>query len=160
LKGKEMIDFQIREANTSDTEAITELAIRSKGHWGYSKEQMATFRSELTLTPSMLESRTVFVGENDAGLVGYYSLIVNNEEKLELEHLFVEPSSLRRGIGTRLYEHAKLVSGEKGYDSMVIQCDPNALGFYLKLGAAIVKEVPSSIPGRSISVCIADLVFR
>ncbi|MCA9218621.1 MAG: GNAT family N-acetyltransferase [Planctomycetales bacterium] len=151
-----MTEIHIRKAIGGDAETITELAIRSKSHWGYSEPQMATFRSELTLTPELMESRSVFVAESERAIVGYYSLCLNEHGNLELEHMFVEPSQMRRGIGTLLFEHARRVAIELGFTQMDIQSDPNARQFYLKLGAALVKEIPSSIPGRTIPFFVAD----
>ena len=158
-----MDGLRIREAQPNDTEAISSLAIRSKAHWGYTPEQMATFRGELTMTSEILATRTVFVAEvntdaeTDTEIVGYYSLNIHGPHKVELEHLFVAPTLLGYGMGTHLYEDARRVAQEVGAITMVIQSDPNAKGFYVKMGARLVKEIPSSIPGRTIPLFEANL---
>ena len=155
-----MIEFRIRAAKIEDLPKISTLAIQSKAHWKYTEEQMSTFRSELTMTPQMLTTRLVFVAEEDRQMVGYYSLVdlVGNEPvTLELEHLFVTPNRLRCGIGSSLYSHAKRTAREQGGRSLVIQSDPNARGFYVRLGAKLVREIPSSIPGRTIPYFVADI---
>lgn len=75
----------------------------------------------------------------------------------ELEHIFVEPSHLSQGYGRSLFEHAAALARAEGFVELVIQSDPNAAGFYHALGARLLREIPSSIPGRSIPTFVFSL---
>ena len=49
------------------------------------------------------------------------------------------------------------IAREAGYTSLLIEADPNAVGFYEAMGADRIGEVPSgSLPGRTLPL----LVFR
>ncbi|QDU08688.1 GNAT family N-acetyltransferase [Gimesia aquarii] len=140
----------IRRAQPQECTTISALGIRSKSHWNYSSQMMATFRSELTLLAEDIQKRRVYVVTIDNTIVGYYSLREIDSKAIELEHLFVDPDYLKRGYGSQMFHHAMEVIKSKGFSRLVIQSDPNASGFYEKLGIPLVKKISSSIPGRSI----------
>ena len=64
-----------------------------------------------------------------------------------LEHLWVLPDHMGRGIGTRLFHHIAARTGEFTFTS-----DPQADGFYLKLGARVIGQVESDYQGRTLSL--------
>lgn len=130
--------------------ALTALGLESKAVWGYAPEAMAVFRDELTVPESDVRDGHVFVYVRDEQIVGYYTLKPVAHDCIELAHLFVDPQHLRDGIGKRLFQHAEIRSRDLGFLKLVIQSDPNAAGFYQKLGVSMTGEIPSSIPGRSI----------
>ncbi|WP_298859589.1 GNAT family N-acetyltransferase [uncultured Gimesia sp.] len=140
----------IRRAMPQDSTAISSLGIRSKAVWNYSPQMMATFRKELTLSSEEILNRIVYVSTIDDKIIGYYSLREIDSEAIELEHLFVDPDHLKRGYGSRLFQHAIEVVTSSGFTRLIIQSDPHAAGFYEKLGVPLLKTIPSSIPGRSI----------
>jgi GNAT superfamily N-acetyltransferase len=148
----------IRPAWPGEAETISALAVRSKAHWKYSPEQMAVFRSELTVTPEQIPGRRAHVLEEAGCLVGFYTLLPRDAKVAELEHLFVEPTELGRGVGTALFHHACGVALRAGFRDLVIQSDPNAAGFYRAMGARLEREIPSSIPGRTIPYFAYSLV--
>ena len=140
----------IRPAHASEAAALSALALRSKSHWRYTPEQLEVFRGELTLDPVHISEKRAHVAEEAGAIVGFYTLTSLNDAEVELEHIFVEPAALGRGIGTRLFRHACELARGSGFEILVIQSDPNAAGFYRSLGARLEREIPSSIPGRSI----------
>ena len=143
--------ISIRPAEPSESRELTDLAMRSKAHWGYSAEFMASCRAELTVTPedvAELES-PYFVAENRGQRLGFCALERRNSTEFELEALFVEPAGMGCGVGTALISHAVRIAREHGAKSILIQGDPNAAGFYESVGAIRVGERESdSIPGR------------
>jgi len=150
----------IRPAVPEEAEWISALALRSKAHWGYSPEQMSVFSRELTLSPTDIAARRAHVLEENGRIVGFYTLATRAEGDAELEHLFVEPSGLRRGSGAALFRHACAVAREAGFHRLVIQSDPNAAGFYVSVGARLERHIPSSIPGRELPFFSFDLGER
>ena len=149
----------IRPARGEEAEALTSLAIRSKAHWGYSLEQMVTFRDELTFTAKMVLARRTQILEEDGVVAAMYTLLGEGDE-LELEHLFVDPARLGRGHGRRLFRHAAEVARAAGARALIFKSDPNAAGFYRAMGAVDTGEIPSSIPGRTIPTFRLTLVGR
>ncbi len=148
---------EIRPANADEATEISALALRSKAHWSYSEEQLDVFRSELTMSPDELHDGRAHVIICEGRVMGFYTLgpidskpDSKPERSIELRHLFIDPESLHRGLGTALFRHAVEAARALGYESLVIQSDPNAAGFYLAVGAKLEREIPSSIPGRAI----------
>jgi len=148
----------IRPARPGEAESISALAVRSKSHWKYTPGQMAVFRVELTVTSEQIPGRRAHVLEEAGRVVGFYTLLPRDARVAELEHLFVEPTELGRGVGTALFHHACDVARQAGFQDLVIQSDPNAAGFYRALGARLEREIPSSIPGRTIPYFAYSLV--
>lgn len=142
---------RIRRARPDEAGALSRLAQASKAVWDYTPEQLATFREELTLADDEIELGHAHLLESAAGgVLGFYTLLARVDGALELEHLFVAPDALRAGHGRRLLVNAAELARELGFASLEIQSDPNATAFYLRCGAHLVREIPSSIEGRTI----------
>ena len=138
----------IREAHQSEAEQLTELALRSKGHWGYDQEFLEDARSDLTLTTQYISSCPVFVIEEEGSIKGFYSLSGEGEE-VELMHIFVEPAMIGRGFGRMLFRHAVETARRLKFKQLIIGSDPQAVGFYEEMGARRVGDIASPIrPGR------------
>jgi len=140
----------IRPARATEARAISDLAFRSKSHWPYTAAQLEVFRGELTLSPEEVAAKRSHVAEEEGTILGFYTLVSVGRAEMELEHIFVDPRQLKRGIGSQLFRHACETARAGAAARLVIQSDPNAAGFYHSVGAVLEKEIPSSIPGRSI----------
>lgn len=137
----------IRAGRADELQALSELAVRSKAHWGYSDSFMRACRAELTVTIDLLEH--VFVEELEGQVVGFYALTPLDDMRAELEFLFVEPAQIGAGYGRALLAHARDRAREHGWRVLIIQGDPNAAAFYVRCGATRIGERRSaSIPGR------------
>jgi GNAT superfamily N-acetyltransferase len=67
----------------------------------------------------------------------------------DLTHFFIDPAFMRRGIGNTLFDAIVGLMAGKGGRILRIEADPFAAGFYEKLGARRIGDVPSeSISGR------------
>ena len=144
-----MTTVTIRRAEPHEAPAITLLALRSKAHWGYSAEFMATCRDELTYSADDLRGGAFFVAERENILIGFYALARHSTSEVELEALFVEPAYIGQGYGRALIEHAKATAKAWGAEIMIVQGDPHAKRFYLAAGGELTGETESgSIPGR------------
>ena len=127
---------------------LSDLALRSKGHWGYDAEFLEACRAELTVDPADIGQRRVTVAERAGAVIGFYGLDGDPPE-VELAWLFVEPVHIGTGVGRLLLDHAATAAAEGGCGVLVIQSDPGAEGFYRAQGAEKLGESPSdSIPGR------------
>ena len=148
----------IRPADPHEAPLLSELALRSKAHWGYSSEFLAACRDELAVSASDLAANPTFVLEEGERVVGFYSLEEISSATVELGHLFVEPDSIGSGHGRALVEHARSEAQRRGYRTLVIQGDPNAEGFYVAIGARRVGTRESaSIPGRQLPLLEVSL---
>jgi GNAT superfamily N-acetyltransferase len=144
------VSLTIRRAQAADAESITELAIRSKAHWGYDDEFMQVSRKKLTITPAYILMNPIFVAEMDGQLAGFYSLIkwrdleYPEDNAQELDYLFIEPSFIGTGVGRALWGHAVNVAQALGAVNLLIVSDPNAEGFYAKMGAVTFGQQEST----------------
>jgi len=66
--------MRFRPASLSDIPRLGQLALASKGHWGYSARQLEQWREDLTPRESWLDTGPFVVAENDAGVIGFYTL--------------------------------------------------------------------------------------
>ena len=150
----------IRAARASEARLLSELALRSKAHWGYSSEFLETVRAELSYNEKQLqcEHMRFFVPEQAARPVGFYALAHQSGTQIELDALFVEPECIGKGFGRLLIEHAKSVAATMGARKLIIQGDPNAERFYLAAGGVLTGTRESgSIPGRLLPTFAIDL---
>jgi GNAT superfamily N-acetyltransferase len=139
----------IRRARPSEAGVLSELAFRSKGHWGYDADFLDACRDDLTLSADDITTSAVYVHEDGDSVLGFYSLLFRNDGVAELDDLFVEPAVMGQGVGKRLWQHAASTAREQGCSEMVFQSDPHAEGFYLTMGAERIGESESTVtPGR------------
>jgi len=139
----------IRAALPEEAALLSDIAFRSKAHWGYPPDLMEAFRAELSILPSQIEQTPVFLLLRGGKPAGFYTLEPLSPTEVELGHLFVDPAEIGRGAGRELLSHACEQARQRGYRVLVIQGDPNAARFYEACGARRVGLKPSaSIPGR------------
>jgi hypothetical protein len=62
------VTLRLRPARLGEEAALTELAVRSKGHWGHDAAFLERARPELTVRPEHLERWIVRVAERDGAL--------------------------------------------------------------------------------------------
>jgi len=141
---------RIRRAHRDEADALSALAFRSKAHWGYDADFLDRVRGAMTLHPEDVDRHEVWLAESaDRTPIGYHRVIPG--DPAELEDLWVEPSAIGAGVGRRLFEHAVEVARRGGATALEIDADPNAVGFYERMGAVRIGESPSTlIPGRAL----------
>jgi N-acetylglutamate synthase-like GNAT family acetyltransferase len=147
----------IRRATTDDAATLTNLAVAAKRYWGYPENWIEQWRHELTISRDFVNDNEVYVLTNDEEVRGFYGMVLR-KEKAELEHLWVAPQYIGSGVGRKLFTHALQLAAEHDIAEVEITSDPNAEGFYKKMGARRIGEVradmdenPRSIPRLSIT---------
>lgn len=153
-----MDTVRLRPARADEAALLGELALRAKGHWGYTAAFLEACRSELTFTTADLTARRFTVADAAGEVLGFSSLDGEPPDG-ELGNLWVEPGAIGTGLGRRLFEHAAETARGLGFRRLRIEAEPRAEGFYLAMGATRVGEVPSgSIPGRSLPLLSFELI--
>jgi GNAT superfamily N-acetyltransferase len=148
--------IEIRRAEPTEHETLSAVAHAAKRYWGYPEEWIELWRAELTFTPSSIEERDTYCAILDHKVVGVYAIRVRGEAS-ELEHFWVLPGFMGKGVGRKLFEHAVGTARERGAKNMRIESDPNAADFYRKLGAHQVGEVPGRPEGRLLPLMVIHL---
>ena len=137
----------IVRAKPEDAKTLTEIAHAAKRHWGYSDSWIEAWRDILTMRPEFLEANVAYVAVEDDRAVGFY-VLTPEDDGVHLDHLWVAPDAMRRGIGRTLFEHAAVEAKNLGCDSIMIEADPNAEGFYKRMGAKRVGTSASEMEGE------------
>jgi N-acetylglutamate synthase-like GNAT family acetyltransferase len=147
----------IISANLSDSKILTEIALKSKAYWGYSKELLHSWTNDLTVTTDIISNTDVFKYIVDNKTVGFYILNPPKEKTIELEMLFVLPEFIGRGFGKQLLQNAVDRSLKLNVKSIIVLADPNAVPFYKLQGFYKIDKKESSISGRFLPIMQKDL---
>lgn len=143
-----MTELTLRRARPDEAGTLSELALAAKGFWGYDQAFIESCRAELSISPDDVARRTYVVADTGGLVVGFYS--VDGEPPVgELSNMWVRPSEIGTGLGRVMWQDAMSAAAAAGFEWLKIDADPNAEGFYRKMGAERIGEAPSgSIPGR------------
>jgi len=145
-----MTAILLRAAKIGEAPALSQLAMASKASWGYPAEQMTGWWDPLTITPASIVANPTFVAETGTQgneIAGFYQL-GPAQTPWALEHLWVHPDWMRRGIGRELVTHASTYAHRHGVDHLGIDSDPHAEPFYLSCGATRVGSIPAPVPAE------------
>jgi GNAT superfamily N-acetyltransferase len=142
----------LRPARVDEAEALSALTRRSKQSHGYSDEFMTRFMNigDMVITPESISRNPVMVAEVDGRVAGFAHLKpLDHPDAVCLEDLFIEPDAQGKGVGRVLFDWALATAAERGYDWLEWESDPNAAGFYEKMGGEKIGETKSTlIEGR------------
>ena len=144
--------MKIEKAKNTDASEITELTIRSKSYWNYSKEQIEEWKNDLTVTSDYIEKKEVYKLIDNTILIGYYSYYKLNEKDVKLENLFIEPRFIGQGYGKLLISDFLQRIKKTAYKKVTLDADPNSEKFYLCIGFQSVGQLKSAIKGRFLPI--------
>jgi hypothetical protein len=141
-------EVTLRRARPDEAATLSSLALAAKGFWGYDRAFIEACRAQLTFTGDDLARRRFVVAGLGGQVAGFYS--VQGEPPVgELAHMWVRPGEIGTGLGRIMWQDAMATSAADGFGYLEIQAEPNAEGFYRKMGAERIGETPSGvIPGR------------
>jgi GNAT superfamily N-acetyltransferase len=139
--------LRIRAATPADVQVLGHIARAAKASWGYSGRQLDTWRAELEPTAESVRDQPTFTAEVEGEVVGFYQLRTAGAWA-ELDHLWVHPMFMRRGIGGALVAHALAYLAQSGIASLDVDADPNAEPFYTACGAVRIGVRAAPIAGE------------
>ncbi|MEA1009290.1 GNAT family N-acetyltransferase [Bacillus cereus] len=134
--------MKIRKALLSEANELSELALHSKATWNYSEEFILACKEDLTITEEYIKNNFVYVLENDNRKIGFFSFLRNDNA---LDFLYIHPRFKGIGYGKILWKFVIEQANELRIKSFTIDSDPNAKGYYLKMGAKLIGETPSTV---------------
>jgi GNAT superfamily N-acetyltransferase len=141
------MQLRIEKAGREAHLALTEIAHAAKRHWGYPERWMQLWRDTLTITPDYIADNEVYLARAGEQVVGFYALL-GSGAKLTLDHLWLVPSQIGAGIGRKLFDHAITTARRLGAAEVEVEADPNATGFYERMGATRVGENVYEMDGQ------------
>lgn len=137
----------IRPASTDEASHLTTIALEAKRYWGYPEHWIKHWESDLTISPDFIRDNHVYVVEENDEIQGFYALCVAGN-KAELEHMWVTPARIGSGIGKELFLDAMERAAALNVRAVEISSDPNAAGFYKRMGATQIGEIDASLDGQ------------
>ena len=147
----------LRRARRGEAERLRDVLAAAKGHWGYDPAGVSEWAASIDM-PATLREQEVWVAESDGAVVAWAGLMPPRDGVAVLDHLWVDPGSMRAGIGSALFRRAADRAAELGAARMEWEAEPNALGFYGRMGGRMLREVISEW-GRPVQVMGVDLPF-
>ncbi|MBM7035055.1 GNAT family N-acetyltransferase [Vibrio ulleungensis] len=144
--------MKIIPATEHDIPEINTVITDAKRSWGYSDAMMALWLPDLLIDPSALTVRHFWVAVERQQIVGVVSLSASKPFSFELEDCWVSPSCQGMGVGRKLMDFVLLWSKQHNGKKLTIVADPNALGFYEKMGARQIATKASIPSGRLLPV--------
>ena len=141
------MSIQIRRARPEEALVLTEIAHAAKRHWGYPENWIQHWKADLTITPEFIARNEMYVAIHDDEIVGCCA-IAFDESVAELEHMWIRPEHIGTGVGRALFLHVKERAANLKVPVLEISADPNAEGFYKRMGATRTGEVQSEIEGQ------------
>jgi len=150
------MQFTIREARGEEALQLSKIAIAAKQHWNYPAAWFELWGNMFDVTPQFIEDNYVWVTTNNDGILAFIAISVT-EQTAELEHLWVKPEYMQRGIGGQLLKHAIYFCEQQTVTTLRIESDPNAQGFYEKFGAKHIGEVQSIPSHRRLPLLMIEI---
>jgi N-acetylglutamate synthase-like GNAT family acetyltransferase len=142
------MNIHIRRAHPDEAEPLTEIAHAAKRHWGYPENWIQHWKEDLTITPEFIAANEVFVAMVDNEIAGCCALAFTGSNG-ELEHMWIRPEHMGTGVGRALFNHVRERAADLNIPALELSADPNAQGFYERMGATRVGEVPANVEGTA-----------
>ena len=136
----------IRPASADEASVLTTIALDAKRHWGYPEHWIKHWESDLTISSDFIRDNHVYVAEENGEIQGFYALCVVGHEA-ELEHMWVTPARIGTGVGKELFLDAMERAAKLNVSAVEISSDPNAAGFYRRMGATEIGATDASFDG-------------
>lgn len=140
-------DVLIQRAQRGDASSLSGIAFSAKAYWGYPDKWMEKWRSIFEFSPDYIENNESWMALVDEKIVAFYTL-ENRGNIGWLENLWVSPDVIGKGLGKLLFDHAFSRARELDFQFLQLKADPNAEGFYVKMGMRKIGEHRSEMEGQ------------
>jgi ribosomal protein S18 acetylase RimI-like enzyme len=148
----------IRRARREEAATLSQIALAAKRHWGYAERWIEHWKPQLTFSPEYFEEHESWVAETDQAPIAFYTLL-EKDGNAWLDNLWVSPEFIGQGIGKKLFRHALEVAKQGGYKRLQLEADPNATGFYKKMGMKKIGERLSEVESQPRILPIMEIVL-
>ncbi len=151
-----MDELQLGPAAETDIDDINTVILAAKRHWGYSEELISLWLPDMVVDTKRLQIRQFWVVRSEVSIVGVLSLAETDTTEAELEDLWVLPDYMGMGIGRQMMTFVLGYMRQACISRLKIVAEPNAEGFYRKMGAERIGWQPSIPPGRMLPVMVLE----
>jgi GNAT superfamily N-acetyltransferase len=139
--------ISIRRAKPEEADILTQIAIAAKGHWNYPKHWMQLWIPQLTFAPAYFEEYESWAAELEGEVIAFYTL-EERKGNAWLENIWVLPKHIGHGVGKELFTHSLSRALELGYKTLQLEAEPNAVGFYEKMGLRKIGKRQYELDGQ------------
>jgi GNAT superfamily N-acetyltransferase len=139
--------ISIRRAKPGEADVLSQIAIAAKRHWIYPEHWMELWIPQLTFGPEYFEENESWVAELEGETIAFYTL-QDRAGNAWLENIWVLPKYMGHGVGKELFLHLLSRARELEYKTLQLEAEPNAVGFYEKMGMRKVDEHQYELDGR------------
>ena len=137
---------RVRPAQPEEHGALSALARAAKAHWGYDAADLARWNDDLRISAESIARQPTYVAEHNGQRAGFVQLSLATDAAV-LEHLWVAPEHMRKGIGRLLLRCGLAVATAWGCREVRIDADPNAERFYVACGARRIGAIEAPVVG-------------
>lgn len=141
-------ELTLERARADHAHALTEITMAAKRLWEYPEAWIQIWLPQLTISKEYINENETWLALLNDEPAGFYSL-KQYEGIWWLDHLWVRPGAMGQGLGGFLFRHALMRCRARGVSILRIESDPNAQGFYEKMGAVKVEECHTEVEGQS-----------
>jgi GNAT superfamily N-acetyltransferase len=150
------IDLCIRRVEADEGERLRQIAIAAKSSWGYDVARVEEWAAMGDFSPAGLAQKDYYVAAVKGRPVGWAAAI-GQADIWWLDDLWIAPDWMGKRIGSRLFTHAAEQGRAAGARRMEWEAEPNALGFYERMGGRYLRDSEPGVWGRVNAVMGLDL---
>src|SRR5262249_32041746 len=138
----------IRDARPDEAPALEGLQRRSSDVWEEYRAQLAAHPDAIQAPHAAIaEGRGRVAVDGSGRRLGFSVVLPVTDRRCELDDLFVEPDSMRLGVGRVLVDDVATRAEASGATHVDVIANPNALGFYERIGFEITGQVETRFGG-------------
>lgn len=150
--------ISIRRVKPEEADRLSQIAIAAKRYWNYPEHWMQLWMPQLTFGPAYFEEHESWAAELNGEVIAFYT-IQERENNAWLENIWVLPKHIGQGVGKDLFLHALYRARQQGYTTLKLEAEPNAVGFYEKMGMRRVGEYQYELDGQPRILPLMELIL-
>jgi GNAT superfamily N-acetyltransferase len=130
----------LRYAKPDEVPMLEALQLQSSLEWASDHADLLAHPDAIELPVQSVLEQQVRVVEIDSVVIGFSVTIPTGDGAAELDGLFVLPAHMGSGFGRALVDDAADIARGQGLQQLNVIANPNALGFYTRLGFVVTGE--------------------
>ncbi len=146
------IELKYIDAKPTDSKLLTDTALLSKKYWGYDDKLINLWRSDLEISAEYISKNKVVKVYIEDKFIGFFGIKFTNEKEAEIDHLWLIPEKINKGFGRSIFNHIFKCLKSKNYKKTTLVAEPNAKGFYDKMGGRVIGQRQSKVSGRFLDI--------
>lgn len=150
-------DMIFEPVTVADCEELTNVAMRSKRHWGYSKEEMELWNVNLSISEEFINSHTVIKATLEDEIVGFFAL-EEISPTTRIAQYWIDTPYMRKGYGSNMYKYLKEFLKAQNVEKVTLVLDPNGLNFFTNKGAKVLNKIEHNVKGKFLYIVEVPII--